>query len=207
MKFKLIILILIICIFSIIKPISTQSNEGIVNVSDIEKTKSFEGSIKPRLVTKLSFQTEGKISFMPYSKGDFVRKGQVIARLDGILYKVKKEKFQLNDEVNYNIITAPFDGYIEDIYKPVNSYIKKKENIVSIYPSNKTQAQTLVDARYINKINLKEKAEIECGNSIYEAKIANVLKSNNDYLLELELNGLYKELKEGTNIKVKLNIN
>jgi len=207
MKFKVIILILVVTAFGLIKPISTQNADSCINVSNIEEKKSFKGFIKQRPMTKLSFQADGKISFLPYKKGDFVRKGEVIARLDGVLYKIKKEKFILNDEVNYNIITAPYDGYIEEINKPLNSYAKKNECVISLFPTNKTQAETLVEAQYINKINLREKAEIEYGNSIYEAKIADIVKSDDNYLIELELDDLYKELREGTNIKVKLSFN
>ena len=43
-------------------------------------------------------------------------------------------------------------------------------------------------------------------NSNYKVKISDIVKNDDNYLLELELNGLYKELKEGTNIKVSLDL-
>ena len=206
MKYKIIILVLIIFIFGACKLNSIQGDNSYVNISNIDNIKHYKGYIKQRPINKLYFQSEGKLVFMPYSKGDFVKKGQVLARLDGISYKIKKEKFNFEDEINYNIITAPYDGYIDEIYKKLNSYIKNNEAILSIYSTNKTEAEALIDAKDINKINLKEKAQIEYKNSKYEAKIANVVKCNDSYIIELELNNLYKELKEGTNVNVELSL-
>ena len=204
MKNKIIILILTVLIFGACKLNSIQSDKSYINISNIDNKKEFKGYIKQRPIEKLYFQTEGKIVFMPYIKGDFVRKGQVLARLDGISYKIRKEKFNFENEINYNIIIAPFDGYIEEVYKNLNSYILKKEPVLALYPTNKTEAETMIDARYINKVNLKEKAVVKHNNAIYDAKIANILKDNDNYIIELELNNLYKELKEGMNINVEL---
>lgn len=204
MKYKIIILILIILIFGTCKFNSTQSDDACINVANFDNSKHYKGYIKQRPMEKLYFQTDGKIVFMPYSKDDYVRKGQVLARLDGISYKIKKEKFNFEDEINYNIIIAPYDGYIGEIYKKINSYVNNKEMILSIYPTNKTQAEAMIGAKDINKINLKEKAQIEYKNITYEAKIANVTKNSDNYIIELELNNLYKELKEGTNVDIKL---
>ena len=57
-------------------------------------TNLFHGIIKSAQSATLSFQSEGKITFFPYTKGDFIRRGQVIARLDGILYQIKKNEEQ-----------------------------------------------------------------------------------------------------------------
>ena len=204
MKSKLIIFTLIVFVFCAFKPNSNDNNY--INVSNIDNSKVFDGYIKARSLTKLSFQTDGRISFLPHKKGDYVKKGEVLARLDGISYRVKKEKLNLNNEFNYNVIVASDNGYIEEIYKPVNSYVKKGQPVLSLYSNNKTEAEVLVVPEYINKINLKENGVLKYKNSNYEVKISNIIKNDDNYLLELELNGLYKELKEGTNIKVSLDL-
>ena len=204
MKSKVIVLILIIFVFCACK---LNSNDNYIEISDINNSKKFNGYIKPNNITKLSFQTEGKIIFLPYKKGDYVKKGEILARLEGVLYKIKKEKFNLDDEFNYNVIPAPYDGYIEEIYKPLNSYVKKGEVVLALYQTNKTEAEILVEPEYINKINLKEKGILEYKNSNYEVKISNIVKNEDNYLIELELDDLHKELKEGANIKVLLNLN
>ncbi len=52
----------------------------------------FHGYIKAQHRVTLSFQNEGRIVYMPYSTGDFVKKGQVLARLDGSLYEIQKNE-------------------------------------------------------------------------------------------------------------------
>ncbi len=204
MKFKFIIILVAILMLGAFNVNSIKSKEPYINISNVENSKNFKGFIKHRIITKLYFQNEGKISFLPYKEGDYVKKGQVIARLDGYLYKIKKEKFNLNNEINYNIIVSPINGYIGKIYKPLNSYVKNKEPVLEIYSANKTEAEALVGANYINKINLNKSAKVEYKNEIYEAKIANILKSSDDYIIELEFDSLHSELKEGANIDVKL---
>ena len=205
MKIRVILLILIIFSLSMFKLNSAQS-DNYKEISNINTYKTFNGYIKQRPLTKLSFQTDGKISFMPYKKGELIKKGQVIARLDGILYKIKKEKFNLNNEINFNIIIAPFDCYIEEIYFQNNSWIRKGEPVVSIYPTNKTEAEILISAQYINKINLDEKICIECKNNVYDAKINNISKSDDNYIVNLEFDKLYPQLKNGMNINAKINL-
>jgi biotin carboxyl carrier protein len=206
MKFKIIILILTFVIFTTLKLNSTHEN-NYVNISDISDEKCFQGYIIPRNRADLSFQTDGKISFMPYKEGDFVQKGEVLARLDGFLYRFKKEKINLGNEINYNIITSPYDGYIGKIYKQPGKYIKRKEPVLELYATNKTEAEILVDAKYINKINLKENAFLEYKDSQYEAKIANILKNEDKYIVKLQLYSLFDELKDGTCVNVKMKLN
>ncbi len=55
-------------------------------------TKIFHGFVRSQHLINLSFQSEGRIIYFPFSLGDFVKKGQVIARLDGELYKIQKQE-------------------------------------------------------------------------------------------------------------------
>ena len=71
-----------------------------IKIKSISQNQSvFHGILKATNSTTLSFQSEGRIVFLPYTKGDFIKKNQVIARLDGILYSIKKneEKAKLNE--------------------------------------------------------------------------------------------------------------
>ncbi|MBQ9149964.1 efflux RND transporter periplasmic adaptor subunit [bacterium] len=67
-------------------------NDYIIISDRINENRKFYGIIKATQSTNLSFQTEGKIVFLPYTKGDFVKKGQIIARLDGALYSIKRNE-------------------------------------------------------------------------------------------------------------------
>ena len=199
MKLIKIIFIVLILILLNVPKLNSARHEGIVPVCDIN-SKTFRGYIKEQDIKNLAFQTDGKISFLPYSKGDYIRKGQVIARLDGINYKIKKEKFNLDNEINYNIILAPFDGYIEEIYKKQGDYINANDNILTFRTCNKTEADILVSADYINKINLKKNALVEYKNEKYEAKIANILKSGDNYIVKVQFNPNNK-FKKGANVE------
>lgn len=50
------------------------------------------GILKSSFSTNLGFQTEGQIIFLPYTKGDFIKKGTVIAKLDGSFYSIKRKE-------------------------------------------------------------------------------------------------------------------
>ena len=207
MKFKIIFLTLILLFFGAIRLNFGHYDDAFVNVSNISNVKKFNGFIKQRPLTKIFFQTDGKITFMPYSKGDFVKKGQVLARLDGVLYKFRKEKLNLGNEINYNIVIAPYDLYIEEIYASKNSYIKKGMPVMAIYPTDKTEAEILIGAQYINKINLDDSVFVEYKNNNYEAKINDISKSDDNYIINLELKELYPQLKNGANINALVKIN
>ena len=85
MKSKIIILIVTILIFCVCKLNSQQSDNNYLKISDIDSNKSFEGYIKSHPLNKLSFGADGRIIYMPHKKGDYVKKGEIIARLDGLL--------------------------------------------------------------------------------------------------------------------------
>lgn len=91
---RIIILILSILCFG-----GCNYNKEIKNISYIKIPEmknsdfmEFYGNVKSQKIADLSFESEGKIIFIPYTKGDYIKKGQVIARLDGELYKIKKKE-------------------------------------------------------------------------------------------------------------------
>lgn len=67
-------------------------NVDYIKIQSIKSDKKYYGIIKAQNSAILSFQTEGRISYLPYTKGDFIKKGQVISRLDGELYSIKKNE-------------------------------------------------------------------------------------------------------------------
>ncbi len=54
--------------------------------------KTFLGTVKFQHTAYLSFQEDGVITYIPFSKGDFVKKGQIIAKIDDTLYKIRKSE-------------------------------------------------------------------------------------------------------------------
>ncbi len=247
------------------EPISSQINESI-KIQKVENRdyKSFHGFVKSQLITKLSFQTEGKIIFLPYTKGDYVKKGQVLARLDGILYKIKKNEEQaalqnatiqynkaksyyrrmdilhkegaisdndweeayfdlksnaksvdiqrekiryLDKEISYNIITAPFDGFILEKLSETGAYAQIGQPVLAMASGNKTQIEAMVDSSIINKLNLNDKVEVIRNNERFEGKIAHISKSSlgdGGYLVKIYLDDLIETLKDGMSVEVEI---
>ena len=168
-----------------------------------QKQTSFHGLVKAQFFSDLSFQSEGRVVFMPYSKDDSVKKGQVLARLDGILYKIRKKEesarlkealiqynktksyysrmdvlhkagaisdndweeayYQLktnkeqieiqkekinylDKEISYNILLAPYDGYISEKYSQIGEIVKIAQPIVQIMGSDVTRVEIMASA-------------------------------------------------------------
>lgn len=231
---------------------------------DFNNKKSFYGVVKANNSATLSFQSEGKIIYLPYTKGDFVKKGDVIARLDGELYairkneeqsklqeylvrqnkqksyykrldilhsegaisdndwesaffelqtleqqiKVQKEKIKyILKEISYNIIVAPFDGYIGDKFLDVGSYAKIGTSVVDFISSNGVQVEVMVGQNDINKIKIGDKVSMKISNANYQGNIAHISKSSlksGGYLVKILVNASTNLLKEGMSANVEL---
>lgn len=244
----------------------TKDDISYVTVSQSKNTnvKKFHGMVKSQLTSQLSFQTEGRIEFLPYTKGDYVKKGQVLARLDGILYKIKRNEEQarlqdtiiqynksqnyykrmttlhnsgaisdndweeayfglktnqeqikiqkekinyLDKEISYNILTAPFDGYISEKLSEVGSYAKAGQPILTLIGTNKTQIEIMVDSSTINYLKLEETIWAERQNQRYRGKISHISKtsiSQGGYLVKINLDNLIDELKDGMSVDVEI---
>ncbi len=268
---KTIFLILFLIIGSIaaFNDIKAQKPSMLIKVSAVknETDKKFHGTVISQFTTDLSFQSEGRINYIPYSKGDYVKKGQVLARLDGILYKIKKNEEQarlkenqiqynkaqsyfkrmdilhkegaisdndweeayfnlrttgenikiqkeklnyLNKEISYNMITAPYDGYIFEKYAQVGAYAKIGEKVLTIIGTNKTQVEVMVDSDTINLIDISKAVTVEHDNNKYQGKIKHISKSSigaGGYLVKIELNNLEPQLKDGMGIDALIPLN
>ena len=244
----------------------TLSSIRIVPVKN-ENYKSFHGIVKSQNTINLSFQTEGRIDYLPYSKGDFIKKGQVLARLNGVLYKIKKNEEQarlqdtiiqynkaksyykrmdilhkegaisdndweeayynlkttseqikiqkeklnyLEEEISYNIIVAPFDGFIAEKYTEAGQYIKIGEKVLTVMNTKKTQIDIMVNSDNINKIKLNENIIAKKNNKSYQGRIKRISKTSRyegGYLVNIELDELIPDLKDGMSIDVNVPIN
>ena len=245
------------------KPLFTIQAVAVKN----ENNKKFHGIVISQFTTDLSFQSEGRINYIPYSKGDYVRKGQVLARLDGILYKIKKNEEQarlkenqiqynraksyfkrmdilhnegaisdndweeayfnlkttaenikiqkeklnyLDKEISYNMITAPYDGYIFEKYAQVGAFAKVGEKILTIIGTNKTQVEVMVDSDTINKVDVNKIVVVEHNNEKYQGKIKHISKSSinaGGYLVKIELDNIKPQLKDGMGIDALIPLN
>lgn len=56
--------------------------------------KIYSGSITSQNRPTLSFRIEGKIIYFPYTQGDFIKKGNTIAKIDNTLYDIEKKQIQ-----------------------------------------------------------------------------------------------------------------
>lgn len=110
-----------LAVFIFCQKAATTTNTCIF-VDDISK---YESSLD-----KLSFKTDGNIAFIPYSKGDYIKKGQVIARLDGLLCRLDKTN------VCDCIILAPYSGYIVEKYHNKDDYVKANTPVVALSALN-----------------------------------------------------------------------
>ncbi|MBR6299054.1 MAG: efflux RND transporter periplasmic adaptor subunit [Candidatus Gastranaerophilales bacterium] len=52
----------------------------------------YTGTVKFQYVSSLSFQESGIITYSPLARGDFVKKGQILAKIDDTLYRIKRNE-------------------------------------------------------------------------------------------------------------------
>ena len=91
---RIILLTLAVLCFSGCNQNKIIKNIDYIKISNTNSSNylEFYGNVKSQKIADLSFESNGKITFIPYQKGDFIKKGQVIARLDGELYKIQRKE-------------------------------------------------------------------------------------------------------------------
>lgn len=72
----------------------TTQDLNYIKIEKINTKKEYQGIIKAQNSADLSFQSEGRITYLPYTKGDFVKKGTPIAKINSELYLIKKSEEQ-----------------------------------------------------------------------------------------------------------------
>ncbi len=228
----------------------------------INDGETYYGKIKAENFPTLSFQSEGQIVYFPYSKGDFVKKGKTIAKLDNELYAIQKKQeettlneaqiqytksksyyarmdklhkaggisdndwedayFQLktnaqkiniqkqkinyiNRQIRYNSLIAPFDGYIEDKYAELGSYVSIGSPVVSFLMA-KTKVEVVVDSLSINDVKNNTPVEVSRNNETFQGKITHISKTSDNlggYLVTIELNSPNIKLLDGQSVTIK----
>ncbi len=234
-NFKFLITFLAIVLLCSCTNKTTYKNINYIEISKKDSQNSYHGLVKSNLSTILSFQSEGKLIFLPYSKGDFVKKGQVIARLDGALYNIKKnEELQrlqeakvnldkqksyykrmdvlhkagaisdndwenayfelkslekeieiekekvnyLNKQISYNIIIAPYDGYISQKFCDIGAILKESDPVVELINSQGFQVEIMVNQKNISGIKLNQEVKVTILDKIYDGTISHIAKSS-----------------------------
>ena len=125
-----------------IDPIAVKTlTVGNYNGASVEASTRFSGTIRAAKTTQLSFQVSGNISDFEVNLGEYVNKGDVIARIDATSYReqynAQKAQADLAEE-NYNRIHAVYQkGSIAEI-RMVEARSKYK------------QAQAAANAAYEN---------------------------------------------------------
>lgn len=89
---KFILIILILLIFSACSNYRTIENIGYIKAQKTAQNNIFKGIVKAKNAAILSFQTHGEITYLPYTTGDFIKKGGVIAKLDDSFYQIQKNE-------------------------------------------------------------------------------------------------------------------
>ena len=226
----------------------------------------FHGVLKANNSTILSFQSEGRIVFFPYTKGDYIKKNQVIARLDGVLYsikkneeiaklneyviqkqkqdkyyrrldvlhkegaisdndwenafyesktinqqiKIQKEKINyLEKEISYNVVLAPYNGYISDKFADVGMYSKIGSPVVGFIASEGLQAEFMADENSINKFYKNQELKVIVNNKEYQGVVSHISKSSlnsGGYLIKVQLLNFDKTLNEGASVDIVLDL-
>ena len=235
-----------------------------INIPKYEN-KIFHGIVKSSNNANLSFQTEGKITYFPFADGDFIKKGQTIARLDGTLYEIRKKEEQnrlkqyiiqqdkqksyyhrldllhkegaisdndwesayyelkvlaeqiqtqkekinyINKELDYNKVTAPYDGYIAKKYQSVGSIAQIANPIAFFISSEGFLVDIMVDENTINKLKINDSAKIKILDKNYLGNIAHISKTDmnfSGYVVKVKIKDATNYLKEGMSADVYFN--
>jgi len=156
----------------IAKPVKTT----VLNEPKEIRTRKYPGKVTANKDTELSFQVSGKLKEFNLEKGQEINKGEVVAKLDPVDYKLKYDEVKADkdekhsilertiklyeksyaseseldtakaqfdaaeaklslakQDIEYTILTAPFDGRIADTYVDNFQNIKAKEPIAMLH--------------------------------------------------------------------------
>ena len=90
--FVLVLLFFVLLIFGACTNYETIENVDYIKVEKNKQSNTYKGIVKAKNSATLSFQTQGQIIYFPYTKGDFIKKGNVIAKIDGTFYLIQKNE-------------------------------------------------------------------------------------------------------------------
>lgn len=128
------------------KPIETEK----VSVKNIIKTVSVTGKIDSDNSVNLSFQSGGKLIYLGATKGDLIKKGQVIASLD----KNDLEASFRQAQQDFTAAKAASDQYYDGHKNATESYDEKVQRTALDAAQNKAYDQMMKAQQGLNNSNL-----------------------------------------------------
>jgi len=143
----------------LLNPVGVELDTAVVTREDLSSLLIYNGSVLP-YVEELSFLVDGILKEMNVANGDMVKKGQVIATLDG--EKLEEQIIALEDKLAHLTRTAEFSDRLAEIdiaiakeqYETISSYESrlKKEMDINIMETNLRQTKELRELEF-NKLN------------------------------------------------------
>jgi RND family efflux transporter MFP subunit len=128
------------------KEILRSVKTGVVQVYGATQSSAFPGKVKASAEVNLSFKVSGAIAEIPVGNGDFVKKGQTLARMDDRDYKVQLAA----TEAEYRSIKAEAERIIE-LYKSnsvtPNDYDKAVYGLQQISAKYEAHKNALADTK------------------------------------------------------------
>ena len=89
--FRFLLLIFILFFNTGCSNFTKNKNIEIYKIPPLSKI-TFVGTVVFQYTTNLSFQEDGVITYIPFTKGDYVKKGQIVAKIDDTLYQIRKKE-------------------------------------------------------------------------------------------------------------------
>jgi membrane fusion protein, multidrug efflux system len=174
-----------------------------INGSTTQNKITFNGKIKEKSLTSLSFRVGGPLAKLTVETGDFVRAGQVIAQIDKRDYQLQvqtsKARFTQTKEeykrykilVDQNKIPANTFERIESAYLMAKSAYENAQNKLRdtelkapfsgyIFEKFVENHQTVAPGAPI--VSLIDNSQLEAVVSVSESQLQNVRSSNQSYL-------------------------
>lgn len=218
----LISLILIVSLFAIFYSLTSKESAHLYTVSsrDLVSTITFAGSVVPADDVDLAFETSGRVKFAPYKKGDYVKKGNILASLDDSKLLAQLEQTKANiKEVKSNLEELKSPAKKEEILlqeSKITSYkvdiLNTKEKLIDAHRASyitadnvirgyidqmfegpKTSPRLVFDASDNNKAIDLEKNRIKIEDILIDWKIKTI------YSNKKNVTSYLKEAKENLN--------
>lgn len=106
------VVLLVVFIFKISKTGSVKYQTSSIKKQDIELTVKVDGKVESDKKSQLSFKTIGRITYLPFKKGDSVKKGQLVASIDSKSVSLEKDlalKDYMSTRVNFDQANDDYD--------------------------------------------------------------------------------------------------
>jgi len=179
---------LIILKFLFFKEKPVKVNVYKVKKGEIEEivTNTRAGTLKARKKAKLSPRTSGMVISLPKKRGDFVKKGELILKLDSSIQKASLEAAEKQKEVLEAKIKEAEVALNLSIKEEARAYDLYKENIVSEEIYDKAKAERERQEAYLNSTKaLLKQAEAEVKLAKENLKLTELYAPFDGYITEV----------------------